>query len=298
MKKNTEKSYFIRRLQLMWQRNYAMLIASVLFAALAVYTLWGEPDELQITEYTFEHELVTAQLDNTVIAFAADIHFNSRRMKLWQKLINALNDHPEVKILLLGGDMVNGNNRGLPPDKLLATFKQLKNIQHIYSIPGNHEYRWRQGGIQSIKRFFDNNNIPLLFDRSVILSSNGGRFNLIGLDFMTNPHGRKNKKRFTRLFRDDMLNVVLTHTPEDFPFLPEQSHLILAGHTHGGQIHIPLLGSAINPPGYSRKYSYGRIEKDQKTLLVTSGLGSAYTQARFCMKPEIVLITLKSRNKK
>ena len=95
-----------------------------------------------------------------------------------------------------------------------------------------------------------------------------------------------------------MLNVVLTHTPEDFPFLPEQSHLILAGHTHGGQIHIPLLGSAINPPGYSRKYSYGRIEKDQKTLLVTSGLGSAYTQARFCMKPEIVLITLKSRNKK
>ena len=94
-----------------------------------------------------------------------------------------------------------------------------------------------------------------------------------------------------------MLNIVLTHTPEDYNYLPSNSHLILAGHTHGGQLHIPFLGSVINPPGYSRSFSYGEIKQNSNTMFVSCGLGSAYTPARFCMKPEVVFVTLRSPHK-
>ena len=95
-----------------------------------------------------------------------------------------------------------------------------------------------------------------------------------------------------------MLNIAMCHTPQDFPYLPEGIALTLAGHTHGGQLNIPLLGSLINPSRYGRKYSYGRIVENGKVMYVTSGLGSAYTQARLFMPPEIVLITLKSKPEK
>ena len=95
-----------------------------------------------------------------------------------------------------------------------------------------------------------------------------------------------------------MLNVVMTHTPEDFPFLPENANLVLSGHTHGGQLHIPLLGSVINPPGYSRFENYGWVKKDGKSMYISCGLGSAYTQARLFMKPELLIIKLKKANKK
>ena len=299
MEKSKKKSFFIRRLKLFFKRNYATLIALPIIFALAYYALKIEPDTLKITQYTFYHEKVTPELDGTVIVLIADLHANLRRNALWHKVTGSLELLPDNIIILQAGDLINGNGRGLKIDAALEKLKMLKNPDRIYSIPGNHEYRYRYGGIEAIRQAFGQYNLTLLQDKSLILTtSQGGKFNLVGLDFMRNPHRRMDKKRTEKLFRDDMLNIVLTHTPEDFPYLPTQAHLTLSGHTHGGQIHIPLLGSVINPPGYPRKYSYGKVVESNKTLLVTSGLGSAYTQARFCMPPEIVFITLKMPNKK
>lgn len=298
MSNSKKKSYFIRRLRLFCKRNYAMMITVPVIAALAFYTLRIEPDVLRIKEYTFQHEKVTPELDGTVIAFAADLHANRRREKLWKKVANKLNSINKDTIILLGGDLINGNCKGLKLEEVLKCLKKLNNPRLIYTVPGNHEYR-RYGNLDAVGQAFAANDLILLQDTNTIITTpGGGKFNLAGLDFMTNPHKRIDRSRTISLLRDDMLNVVLTHTPEDFPFLAEKAHLVLAGHTHGGQINIPFLGSMINPPGYPRKYSRGRVEESGKTMIVSSGLGSAYTQARFCMAPEIVFITLKSANKK
>ena len=299
MEKSKKKSYTIRRLKLFFKRNYATLIAMPVIFALAYYALKIEPDSLRITEYTFYHEKVTPELDGTVIVLIADLHTNTRRQKLWQKVVERLNTLPADAIILQAGDLVNGNGKGLKINEILQKLKMLKNPSRIYSVPGNHEYRYRHGGFKAIRNAFTRQELTLLQDQNLIINTtSGGKFNLVGLDFMRDPHRRMDKSRTEKLFRDDMLNIVLTHTPEDLPYLPTQAHLTLSGHTHGGQIHIPLLGSVINPPGYPRKYSYGKVVENNKTLLVTSGLGSAYTQARFCMPPEIVFITLKMPNKK
>lgn len=299
MSETEKKSYFIRRMRIFCKRNYATVIALLLLGGLYFYTHKIEPDQLKITEYDFYHEKVTPELDGVVIAFVSDIHATERRIPLWQKAMNAINQTPNVEAILLGGDLINGNSRGIKIDELLNTFSYLKNPSVVFSVSGNHEYRYRHGGIKAIRNAFNKHGFKLMQDDNIVITTaNGSKFNLIGLDFMTNPHDRINQKRTEKLFREDMLNIVLTHTPEDFPFLPEKAHLSLVGHTHGGQLHIPLLGSVIKPPGYPRKYSYGKIKENNKTMFVTSGLGSAYTQARLFMKPEVVFITLKMANKK
>ena len=298
MSNSKKKSYFIRRLRLIGKRNYAILIVLPVIAALGFYALRIEPESLRIAEYTFQHEKVTPELDGTVIAFAADLHANQRRHKLWKKVTDFLNSCDKNMPILLGGDLVNGNGKGLLIEDVLKNLAMLKNPSRIYTVPGNHEYRL-YGKLDAVNQAFTAYNLVLMRDtNTVITTPGGGKFNLVGIDFMTNPHKRVDRSRTAGLLRSDMLNVVLTHTPEDFPFLSEKAHLVLAGHTHGGQINIPFLGSMINPPGYSRKYSRGRVKESGKTMIVSSGLGSAYTQARFCMVPEIVFITLKSANKK
>ena len=294
-----KKSAFIRRLRIFWSRNYATLIAAVFFCTVAYWARNIEPDSLRVTELEFHHEKITPELDGTVIAFAADLHCNKRRLQLWQKTADYLNSRSDITAILLGGDLINGNNRGLKVDKAVNKLEILNDPAKVYSIPGNHEYRYYPGGIEAVVREFNNSNLNFMRDSNLVIqNSNGGKFNLIGLDFMTNPHHRIDKTRCEKLFRNDMLNIVLTHTPEDFQFLPENAHLVLAGHTHGGQINIPFLGSVINPPGYSRFENYGIIKKDRKTMYITCGLGSAYTQARLFMRPELVIIKLKMANKK
>ena len=299
MTKPKKKSAFIRRLRLFWSRNYATLIATVFFCAVAYWALHVEPDELRVTELEFHHEKITPELDGTVIAFAADLHCNQRRLKLWQKVVAYLNSRNDVELILLGGDFINGNNRGLKITTVLDNLKKLNNINKVFCIPGNHEYRYHPGGIKTVDQAFSTGDIKFMRDNNLVIrTEKNGLFNLIGLDFMTNPHHRQDAERTKNLFRDDMLNIVLTHTPEDFPYLPGNAHLVLAGHTHGGQINIPLLGSVINPPGYKRLENYGWVAGNSKNMYITCGLGSAYTQARLFMKPELVIIKLKKANKK
>ena len=294
-----KKSYFIRRMRLFWSRNYATLIAVVFFAGAAYWALHIEPDRLRITEIEFSHEKITPELDGTVIAFAADLHCNTRRLKLWQKVVNYLNNRNDITAILLGGDLINGNNRGLKIQPVLENIKKLNASDRVCSIPGNHENRYHPGSMQAITQAYQQSGIKLLRDSGVIISNTrNGRFNLIGVDFMTNPHYRNDTKRIKHLFHNDELNIVLTHTPEDFAFLPENAHLVLAGHTHGGQFNIPLLGSVINPPGYKRHENYGLVKENGKTMFITCGLGSAYTQGRLFMPPELVIIKLKMPNKK
>lgn len=289
--------YCLRRLKLFWRRNYAMLIFLALASLIIFYAVKVEPDRVVTREITFSHEAVTDKLDNTVIAFIADIHHCPRREKLLNKVINSIHSR-RVDVILIGGDLINGGgrNRQYGIKEVLSKLSQLKAPGGVYTIPGNHEYRRNFSAIESAFKQF---NMDLMQDESQIITTwRGGKFNLIGMDYAVNPHRRRDTQRSSRLIKPDMFNLILTHTPEDWPYLDKRAALVLAGHTHGGQIHLPGLGSLINTPWYDRKYARGFIREEERTLFVTTGLGSAYTQARLFTPPEVIYITLKTLHKK
>src|SRR5215212_5787483 len=85
--------------------------------------------------------------------------------------------------------------------------------------------------------------------------------------------------------------IVLAHDPAAFALLPrETSCLMLCGHTHGGQIRLPLLWPLVNMSDAPLAWTYGHVVEGECHLYVTSGLGVSLFPLRLGVPPEVVLI--------
>jgi hypothetical protein len=93
----------------------------------------------------------------------------------------------------------------------------------------------------------------------------------------------------------DRTIIALTHNPDIFPRLPERVPLLLAGHTHGGQVQLPFIGSIIEPSEYGQRYVEGHVFENNHHLFVTTGIGTSIMPVRFGVPPEIVLVTVTSQ---
>jgi uncharacterized protein len=93
---------------------------------------------------------------------------------------------------------------------------------------------------------------------------------------------------------EDAPVLLLSHDPDVFPDVPEHVSLTLSGHTHGGQVGIPLLRRPFVPSHYGERYVYGHVEEDGRHLVVSSGLGTSGLPVRLLRPPEVVILTLRA----
>jgi predicted MPP superfamily phosphohydrolase len=87
--------------------------------------------------------------------------------------------------------------------------------------------------------------------------------------------------------------LVLSHSPEPFAYMPEGPALMLAGHTHCGQVTVPFVGRPVLPIAHE-EYGCHLVQKRGKTLFVTAGIGTTFFPVRFLNPPEITVVTLRS----
>lgn len=86
--------------------------------------------------------------------------------------------------------------------------------------------------------------------------------------------------------------LVLSHTPDVAPMLPPDLPIVLAGHTHCGQIAPPLLGPIKTASRYGRRYACGLIREPGRDVLVTAGIGTSGVPLRIGAVPDLWLLTL------
>lgn len=89
--------------------------------------------------------------------------------------------------------------------------------------------------------------------------------------------------------------LILTHSPDITPQVPADIPLILAGHTHCGQIRLPLIGAPAYMSTYGDRYGCGAIAENGKTIVVGAGLGTSLVPLRFGTRAEIWVIRLMAR---
>jgi len=87
-------------------------------------------------------------------------------------------------------------------------------------------------------------------------------------------------------------SIVISHSPDPFPDMPQAPALMLAGHTHCGQVSVPFLGRPITPTRSGQRYACGRTDEGGRILYTTAGIGTSLLPVRFRNPPEIVLLTL------
>jgi len=87
--------------------------------------------------------------------------------------------------------------------------------------------------------------------------------------------------------------ICFTHSPDLFPDIPAKCALTIAGHTHGGQVWLPLFGRPIVPSRYGQRYAIGTIVEGTKTLFVSPGIGTSILPVRLGVPPEISILDIR-----
>ncbi len=115
---------------------------------------------------------------------------------------------------------------------------------------------------------------------------------LLGVD---DPYlGRDDLAAAIKGVDDRSAKVLLTHGPNILTAAADNRiDIVLAGHTHGGQVRLPLIGAVVVPgQELFPQYDYGLFSSKSTTMVINGGLGESVLPIRFGNKPEIVLVTL------
>ena len=267
-----------------------MLCASVLF--LGGWTFVYEPSSFSVRRYELSLPNWPGHLhglDGLEVALLADIHAGSpyRGLATLREIVRETNA-AEPDLVLLAGDYVIGSVLGgtfVAPEELAPVLGELDAPLGVYAVLGNHDW-WFDGA--RIEEAFEAAGIRVLRDEAVELSG----LWLVGLEDWDTAAPDVMKALST--VDDTSPVVVFTHNPDVFPTIPARVSLTLAGHTHGGQVRFPWLGTPIVPSRYGQRFAHCHIVEDDRHLFVTSGLGTSIIPARFRVPPEIALLRLSS----
>jgi predicted MPP superfamily phosphohydrolase len=157
----------------------------------------------------------------------------------------------------------------------------------VFASLGNHD-NWYNG--DAVAKTIESVGIPVLRNASQTIRINGEPLAIVGLgDFWTD--GVDVVRAFRKV--DTPFSLVLMHNPDSFEdWWQKGSHLILAGHTHGGQVVIPFYGPPHVPSEYGQKYAHGLFVRGETHMYVNRGLGVIAPPVRFNCPPEIALLQL------
>jgi uncharacterized protein len=244
------------------------------------------------------------------IAVIADIHacypwMSEERVGDIVDLANA--QKPDLTVLL--GDYVCTHrlvSGSVPPGAWSEQLARLEAPLGVYAILGNHD--WWSAAIptkppdnsRSVRRAIAEAGVPLLENQSVRLSQRGRSFWLTGLGdllaHVPNPrhgHGADDLPAAMRMIEDDAPAILLVHEPYFFSWVPERFALTLAGHMHGGQVNLPIIGAPVGLlKRRSSKYIYGEYALGEKRMIVSGGLGTSLAPVRILRPPEVVMVKL------
>ena len=277
-----------------WGKRLRVLLAAIVLA-LGVMVFWGfliEPSLLVVHEQTIKIDNWPQELSGLRVAVIADIHVDNWFVddKKLRSIVERTNQlQPELIVIL--GDYMSGNGwvkRTVEPEVFAAVLKDLKAPLGVYSVLGNHDW-WYDG--KKVRRGLEQNGIRVLDDEVVQVDARGTSIWLAGLaDLWTRP--QRINDTIDKVPQGAPI-IALTHNPDIFPKVPQRVALLLAGHTHGGQVRFPIIGAVVQSTDFGERYERGHLFENNHHLFVSSGIGTSIMPVRFGVTPEIVLLTLK-----
>ena len=231
------------------------------------------------------------KLNGLKVGIVSDLHIGSKNVDLkdLELIVEKINNqNPDVIFLLGDFDSRLIANSNISKKEISKFLNQFNAKYGIYAILGNHDYE----PSNVIKPILNNTKIKLLEDESIFLSHNNVKIRICGTKDWW--HYDVDTKKLLGVINEP--TILLSHNPDIFPEVPSKVALTLCGHTHGGEVSFPILGSPFVPSVYSNKYSKGHIIENNKHMFVTSGIGTL-SRFRLFNPPEIVILNLYSQDK-
>jgi hypothetical protein len=173
---------------------------------------------------------------------------------------------------------------------VLELLRLLKAPQGVFAVQGNWEYWSRLEG-ENLRRHFAGAGVRLLINERADVEVNGQQLSILGLDY---PSSGDQLRRLQEQADPARFNLLLSHVPA-FPHEQLARHLglILCGHTHGGQVRLPLL-PPLYLPRFSGRFVAGlyRVGQYQIPLYVNRGIGTSVLPVRLACRPELTVVEM------
>lgn len=239
-------------------------------------------------EYTVYDKSVPSGFDGIKIVHFSDLHYNraitsSKISKIIDE-INLIN----ADIVVFTGDLIDKDMIISDSDyKYLGeVFSKIKSKYGKFAILGNHDYN----NMDKVIQVFNNSGFKYLENSyEIIYNEKNEKIFIGGVGNVSYNLDDVDKTMEYFNSNDDIdYKVMLIHEPDISDKIVDNYNinLILAGHSHNGQVRLPIIGSIYTPPGAKKYYDeYYRI--DRTNLYISSGIGVSTINYRFWNKPSI-----------
>ena len=215
-----------------------------------------------------------------------------------ERLVGRMNaERPDMVVLL--GDYAGGHEPAAvraSPERSeilrgIEAFRALEAPLGIHGVLGNHDSWFDDVAVSAA---LTRANVRVLENHAQRIARPGGAFWVAGLADMHSPRQLPTVSGTLSDVSDDAPVIVLTHWPDPFVDVPDRVALTLAGHTHCGQVNLPLLGRLVHASEMSERWACGLYDEGGRKLFVTGGVGVSILPVRFRAPPEIVILTLRA----
>lgn len=282
------------------KRKYLLIIVilflTVFLIALIILTKQNN-DLNKSVKISKENSIIRQFSDNIKIVLLTDLHnmeFGDNNHDLITPIKTA-----EPDIICMAGDMLNGDET--KTDIIENLIRQCVEIAPVYYSYGNHEVEYEEYFDTQLRPVLEQAGAVVLEQEYIDALINGQLVRiggLFGYAMPTQVEFNGSEQRYLEKFQDtDNYKILLCHMPAAWIQWNSMQYwdidLVLAGHTHGGQVKVPFLGGVYAPDqGWFPDFTSGRLEAFETTLIVSSGLGSEGTIPRINNQPEVIVIEL------
>lgn len=272
-KENTQKISILRKIFI----GFLVLIISIV-----LYSHFIGTKGLTVKEYSIVNDKLPDSFHGLKIVHFSDLHYGSTiKIPELKKIVEEIN-LLKPEIIFFTGDLIDKNSTVSKTElvEIISLLNSLDPVISSYMVRGNHDF------INSYDEVLKNSNIKLLQNESELFYYYDNiPIMVIGLD--DNSKGKEDISKALENYSEEYYTILLTHEPDtvlslkDFDF-----DIILAGHSHNGQVRLPFIGSIVKVKGAEHYYDE-KYYIDDTPLFISGGLGTSKYPFRLFNHPSI-----------
>jgi predicted MPP superfamily phosphohydrolase len=251
------------------------------------YATLFEPYNYELTEVDILIHDLPASFENFRIALISDVH-HSRLVSIQEvRKIVELTNEAKPDLVALTGDYTTGRRRYIEP--CAEALGALRAPHGVWAVLGNHDhYNDAELTVRALLR----RGINVLENANMRIRRGADELQVVGVDDW--GWGKTDWGRALHNLERTRPSILLSHEPAVFD-MPETRglSLILSGHTHGGQINLPLVGAPATHFIKELRYLHGLYKCEGTQLYVTRGTGMIGLPLRLGARPEITVLRLR-----